>query len=449
MTENWKPVAEYTVNKESPYYRELLPREVFDAIYNKLKQAAIGFLCSMDPSHAEIYKSLLPEYDHYLEDPLFKDNFYEFFAGCQDTKSELFMSVFKNSAFKLGCYLHFLKERDLSAKEIEKVPIKNPLYIIAVPRSGTSFTHSLFSADPKAQTVAMYEHFNPGNKIMTNEARIKIAEATCDSITEDKTKNFNSIHALMVTKPEEEMFFFEILGMTLVFGCALPRLEQYRASLITRDYDWVYKATIDEMKIHTLEFPFKDEKDFFCMKCATHFATPMPFFKIMCKDEYNPRIIWIHREPVGNLKSAILLYYNVSTRYPHDIGLDDVKMLNERVIKYTEIILKNAYAARDAWIAENPERAKHIYDVSFAEIIAHPKDVVKKIYDYFNIEYSEEYDHILDDVIQNGHPQKQYGRRAHEEDMYCFTPEEIRERFRFQYEKFGKYIPDFWGKQTK
>ncbi|EDR25322.1 hypothetical protein, conserved [Entamoeba dispar SAW760] len=444
----FKRADTYTANKESPYYRPLLPEAAFDPIFQKEIQYAVGFLCQMDPSHAELYKTIPSEYMKYLQDPKFKDNFREFFAGCFDPESELFKMVFKNNVVKLASYMRFLKERDMDKEELAKIQIKNPLYIVAMPRSGSTFTHSLFSADPRGQKVAMYEHLNPGSKTMTEEARIKIAEMICGSITQDSQRNFNTVHALNdVRRPEEEMFFTEMLGLTLVFAQALPRLEQYRESVIMRDYDWVYDDIIDEMKMHAIQFPFKSDKEFFCMKCATHFMTPAPFLTQMCKDEYNPRIIWLHREPIGNIKSAILLYWNVRARYEHDIGLDDIKWLNETVIRFNEIMLKNAIAAREQWIAQNPERAKYIYDVGFSEIIAHPKETVQKIYEYFGMEYTNEFDSALKEVIENGHPQKQFGRRQHEENMYTFNPEEVRERFKFHYEKFSQYLPDFWGKK--
>ena len=33
------------------------------------------------------------------------------------------------------------------------------------------------------------------------------------------------------------------------------------------------------------------------------------------------------------------------------------------------------------------------------------------------------------------------------EEMYTFNHDEVRERFKFYYEKFGEFIPNYWGKK--
>ena len=422
----------------------MIPEPQFSELYNKLKQYAVGYLCSLEPSKSEEFKQLPVKFNEELEMKEFKETIHELFAGCFDPESAMFKNQFKVVVSKMTGYLKFLYEQELSAQELKKIQIKDILYTISVPRSGSTFTHTLLSADPRASTIKMYEHLSPGNKVFSEEARMKYVEPIIDSITkaeEKEDRKFNTVHALdNYRKPEEEMFFSELLGLSLVFGLAVPRYEQYRESMLTRDWTFLMDNLMDEIKMHLIEFPLK-EGQFLCLKCATWFWTPGIFFKYFGSDEMNTRFVWIHRDPVDNLKSAIMLYYSLRGRYKDDIGLDDVQWINDEVIRTNLIMQKNALSVRDKWIAENPERAKRICDIGFNEITKNPIDTVKKIYKYFGIEYTEEYDKELRDTIANKNDQKEHGRMKHQEHMYVFDEKEVREKFKFYTDRFADYIP--------
>ena len=68
-------IRTYTINKESPYYRELIPRPLFEGIWTKAKAMAVGYLCKLDPSHATLYQQQFPTINKYLEMDFFKESY--------------------------------------------------------------------------------------------------------------------------------------------------------------------------------------------------------------------------------------------------------------------------------------------------------------------------------------------------------------------------------------
>ncbi|KAL7712365.1 Sulfotransferase [Entamoeba marina] len=157
-------------------------------------------------------------------------------------------------------------------------------------------------------------------------------------------------------------------------------------------------------------------------------------------------LVWSHREPVENIKSAILLYYSIRQRNPHELGFDDIKWLNDTIINYNVVMLKNSVAVRDQWIKENPERAKRIYDLSFTKLTKDPVGTMKDIYKYFGMKYTDEYEQRIKNIIENDHPQKEHGRKKHDESKYTFDENEVREKFKFYYDRFSEYLPNYYGK---
>ena len=246
--------------------------------------------------------------------------------------------------------------------------------------------------------------------------------------------------------PEEELFFMEILACTYVFGASMTRWEQYRESSFTRNWDDVYEAILDEMKMSAIEDGMK-ENQFFLMKCVQHFMTPIPFFKIMCRDEYEPRIVWIHREPVDEFKSCFYLLLNARARFKGDIGEDDMKWLQETILEMNDICLRNAVYIREKWLEENPERKKFIFDTAFREMIEDPYKTTQKIYDYFGMETSEEMMAGIKQTVENKDPQGKHGRKEKKDDEFFITDDQIREKFKWYYEKFPEYLPNYWGKK--
>ncbi|EMD49569.1 sulfotransferase, putative [Entamoeba histolytica HM-3:IMSS] len=429
----------YEFNTKNPYTKPLIPVDKFETIHTKIQQHAVAYLCSIEPSNSTLYQSLAEEFKEELNYESYKESEREFFAGCFDLESNMFKSMFTFCVVQMACYLRFLKERKMYKKELDQIEIKNPMYIISMPRSGSTFTHFCLVSDPHASSIQMYEHFCPGSKTMSEEGRLKIATAVVNSIN-NSNDQFKSIHALNPHNPEEEYFFQTVQNECFVHIGGLPRLEQYRCNAFTRNFDYVYEGIIDEMKMHLMEFPLKD-KDFICMKCATHFITLIPFFKIMAKDEYNPRIVWIHRDPVKQLYSAITAYLNAMGRLKDDLGINDYEFINNNVIYLHQLYLKNALTVRESWIKENPERKKFICDISFKEMIQNPIETTKKIYEYFGIEYSKEFDEALKDTLENGQPQKEFGRKEAETSKITFNPEEIRKSYDWYFNsEYGKYL---------
>ncbi|EDR22509.1 hypothetical protein, conserved [Entamoeba dispar SAW760] len=436
----------YEINKESKYYRNLIPRPLFEEYFNNIKKLSIDFLCKLDPSHAELYKSFVPEIDNFVNQPFFKESMYEMFAGCEDQTSVPFKTTMRSSVAKMAALIKYNLELKIDKENIEKIKIKKPIYIVSLPRSGSTFTHAVLACDPCAKTIKLYEHLSPGHKTMTYEGRVGFCNSIIGQIN-SSSKDFCKCHAMdNANAPEEELFFMELLEHTICFGTSMPRWEQYRKSSYERDFSNVYEAVLNEMRMSAVEFPLP-ENGHFLMKCVSHFMTMVPFFNIMCADEIEARIVWIHREPVEEIKSAFYLLDNARARYLGDLGCDDPKWLHESIIKMHNIALKNAVSTREKWIAENPEREKQICDIGFNEMIADPVSVSRRIYEKFDMPFTDELAQRIKDMVTNNDPQKKHGRKEKKDEEFTVPDNVVREQYKWYFDKFGKYMPNYWGKK--
>ncbi|KAL7714234.1 Sulfotransferase [Entamoeba marina] len=247
-----------TIDETNPHNLPLLPEDVFDPLFENLKKMAIGYLSKYDPSHADLYQSILPEADKLLN-PQFKVQMREFFAGCFDKESPMFQQLCRNVVGKLGTYLRFAKEKEMYQEQLDKIQIKKPLFVLSLPRSGSTYVHTLLASDPKASAIRFYEHMQPGSHTMNSDSRKKLVSDVMNQVHNDaNASELNIIHNMDdVMRFEEEMFFMEMLGQCFMMTCGLPRLEKYRSHLFDYDFHYVYDALLDEFKMHIEEFPLK------------------------------------------------------------------------------------------------------------------------------------------------------------------------------------------------
>ena len=163
----------------------------------------------------------------------------------------------------------------------------------------------------------------------------------------------------------------------------------------------------------------------------------------MCNDELEPIIVWMHREPVSEIKSCFYLFLNARGRYPNELGEKDMKWLQDKIIEVNCICLKNALYCRQKWIEEKPERANQIFDCYYKDMIAHPDEIAEKIYNKWGMEITDEMKKEMLKTKDENDPQKQHGRKVINNDDFDFDEEKVKEMFGFYYEQFKEYLPNW------
>jgi hypothetical protein len=126
---------------------------------------------------------------------------------------------------------------------IEQTPIRKPLVIVGLPRTGTTLLHNLLAQDPSARFPRLWELLqpspspHPGTPAM--EPRIKRAEQMIRKAFA-LAPHFSAIHPLSATGPEECVFLFQNTFMSVVFD-AYSEVPDYIAWLLQQDLTPAYR----------------------------------------------------------------------------------------------------------------------------------------------------------------------------------------------------------------
>ncbi|ELP93495.1 hypothetical protein EIN_060100 [Entamoeba invadens IP1] len=431
MAEGFENIALYEPTYSCPYGAPLLNDVAFKTLWTLMKKAAVFILYYVDSSRREEYNKYFEETKKYFErgSPIMM-GFIPMFAGINPLvlPKDVYLPYIMQFAMKLMASVRMVKEIEMTP-EISTIELKKPLFIIGLPRSGTTFLHHLLACGENARTVALYQQFFPGDKTMDEKHRKQFCGTIVDFLNEN-SDDLETTHGFKVNEPEEDYFVMEMLGCSFAQACAIPRYEEYRKQIFKRDWQYIYDILRDVLKIDILENKISEDQ-YLCLKNVQHIC----FMKNLLQTFPDGQFVWVHRDPFTNFKSCLHLYKQAQLQCPKDVGMNDKEWLNNSVLYMTKLALQNAIAARDSWVNEKPERASQFYDVSFKKFTKNPFDAIKDIHQHFGLPFGEKTKENLEKELKSD-PKKAHGSSTLEDGLMTVTEKQVRDELKFYNERF-------------
>ena len=247
-------------------------------------------------------------------------------------------------------------------------------------------------------------------------------------------EEFQSMHSMMVSKPEEETFFLDGLGLSFIRICSMPQLEDIRNEFESINWNYGYEYLKTMMKATLIEDPFDDKQNHFCMKSIQHFA----FIKYLLKNFPEGKFIWIHRDPIESLSSTLPLFNQVRMTFGECNTEESLLWFNKSVLNCFTKYLKIALEERELFEKNNP---KSFIDISFKQFVKDPLSTIEMIYKHFNIQMSEEMKENIENELKiEESPSKKHGSSKEMKDLLVLSNDEIKNAFKFYYDKFNDYL---------
>jgi len=293
---------------------------------------------------------------------------------------------------QLLCNRLLIEENRKNLSAIAKQNIKRPIFITGLPRSGTTFLHALLAEDPNTRTPitweVMYPSPPPENTSLTEDKRIERCASDLKWLDRIAPK-FNSIHAVKAHLPQECIAITTHDFASIQFHTTY-NVPSYQAWLENHDMEPAYryhKRFLQHLQVHN-----KGER--WLLKAPGH------LFDLAALMQVYPDalIIQTHRDPL-KVVASISSHANViraafsDALDPHGIAQDWQR--------YWQQALSRTLDYRDS----NPNQP--ISDVYYADLVADPISVVKKLYKELKIEYSAEFEMALKQYC-NKNPQSKH-----------------------------------------
>lgn len=254
--------------------------------------------------------------------------------------------------------------------EILDVPIQHPLFILGLPRTGTTLLHKLFAQDDHMRVPPFWQLLSPFPLVDDDEeiqGRIRLAERTT-RLSNIVAPLFRVIHRIDAHEPEECVF---LLPHHLVYhgrGDVPEYLEWFLGRSALADYQY-YKQELQILQ-------WQQSVQHWVMK------TPFHLFKLDALLEVFPDagIVQTQRDPAKVIPSWC--------SFEAAIGVMHRNQTNREQIGRDWLSLWKTAIERAMTVRATHDEAQ-FFDLHYVEFLADPVGMIRRIYQHFGYPFSE------------------------------------------------------------
>lgn len=290
--------------------------------------------------------------------------------------------------------------------------IRQPIFVIGLPRAGTTFLHSLLSQDPAHRSPATWEMRAP------SPPPLEAAYTTDPRIAEtDEALRFEgfldpalqAIHPFQARRAEECNFMWEQSLLSVNF-MAFWNVPTYTKHLYSTDFTPVYRE--HRQFLQHLQRGFRRER--WVLKSPAHSAW-LPQLLQVYPDAC---IVQCHRDPAKVLPSLSSNLAALRRLFSDHVEVSDFGMAR----------LQAESLAVVSRVRGQPGVADRFIDAHYLDVQADPLAVVRRIYAHFNLPFTAEADAAMKSwLAQDRDSHAQGARHSYNLEQYRIDLGEIDE----------------------
>ena len=253
---------------------------------------------------------------------------------------------------------------------IKDPKVSKPIFVIGLPRSGTTFLFNLLSQDFRNRSPLFWEMMKPLPLVEPNGYKEKIRIRQSDLILYFKERfipKLDDLHTIRSSSPEECLLIkvFAIQSIFYFYMANTPTYLEYLSNCNTKiGYEWHYKF------LSILETHNKPER--WLLKDPSHLGNLDEILS------FYPDASFIHitRDPAETLPSICSLTAQVRKGFSAHIDLND---LGQKTLKFWQISNTKNEDQRSRLSLEK------YMQVRFEDLIDDPINLIRDIYNNFSL----------------------------------------------------------------
>lgn len=304
--------------------------------------------------------------------------------------------------------------------ELAGAPVDRPVFILGLPRTGTTLLSYLLDADPRNRSLLRWEAFAavppPEAGLVDGDPRVATAQAEMDALYA-AAPAFKAIHYEAADGPTEcvtllgqdfRSVHYETLANLPTYGgwhqsCDMePAYRWHRCVLQTLQSAWpgrwVLKSPCHNLALDALDAVYPDA-----------------------------RFVCTHRDPtevVASLCSLVSVLTGLGTGHDFDT------YIGQRWLDLTVAMIDRFVGFRDR-VGET-----RFYDVDYRELAADPIEVAANLYGWLGWPFDEEARATMEAYVRAS-PKGRFGTHDYSLSRFGLVPEQVDERFERYRARFG------------
>ncbi|MDB5968004.1 MAG: hypothetical protein JWQ90_454 [Hydrocarboniphaga sp.] len=326
-----------------------------------------------------------------------------------------------------GLLKNRLRIIDYRAKhpEVAAQTITRPIFILGLPRSGTSNLLSLLSFDPAHRVPRMWEIYRsvppPQRETYETDPRIAEVQQLLKSDGFD-SEALQATHPFDSRLPEECGFIFEHTFACMVFPAYVnaPSFADYAMNKA----DWRGVYGFHKQFLQNLQTAYAGER--WVLKTPEH----SHFIPDLLATYSDAILLYTHRSPSAVMSSLASNITELRKLWSDQVDPNEVA---------TSFLQAEAEGARRMVEArKDPAIDRHFYDIDFQDLIEHPVEVMQQLYRHFDLPYSEAtragLQRYADHEAKKTHG---HGKHKHALADYGYAPAQIDQAFKLYLEWYA------------
>jgi hypothetical protein len=305
--------------------------------------------------------------------------------------------------------------------EILRGVIRRPLFIVGLPRTGTTLLHHLLAQDSAARPLLFWESVSPSPppdiRTRDRDPRIKRAERMLARMYRNVPR-LSAIHRVDPRGPEECLLLLRN-AFIADFQIRTPTFQRWLWELSAEDVRRAY----EEYREQLLLLQWRCPGDHWVLKAPVHLfglGALLATFPDAC-------IVQTHRNPLECVPSMCSLVSVLDEIFYDRV---DAEEIGRRTTAMLEEHLDRGMKARQS---AGPGR---FFDLPYQELVADPIAAVRKIYHYFGHEFRPALaDKLAAYLAEN--PQHKHGAHRYSLEDFGLDRDALQARFAAYWDRFG------------
>ena len=319
--------------------------------------------------------------------------------------------------------LQYVRDRQ-RYPEIAQVDVVKPVFIVGLPRTGTTILHDILNQDPANRAPLTWELMFPSPppeaSVGDDDARVAACQATIPTGDVQSTM-FKAMHPMGATLSQECVVMMGETMCTPLFHNQLrvPTYEDW----VDTDADWSAVYEFHRMQLQHLWW--HKPADRWMLKTGAH----MWGLAQLLETYPDARIVFTHRDPVKSLTSYASLTALVRSRGSDEVDPFEIATDWSARLK---TMLERTMTTRSA--RDYPDAV--FYDMYFSEFVADQFEQIEKIYDALDLPMSAHGADAMRTYIAD-HPKGKDGIHRYRPEEYGVDPAMVRKDFAAYIDRFG------------
>ncbi len=284
--------------------------------------------------------------------------------------------------------------------EIAEQEITAPIFILGMPRTGTTSLHELMALDSQFRVPLSWEvaHPFPPPETASYRSDPRISQVDEELAGVDRLlPDFRHMHPMGAQLPQECVALFSHDFVSMIFDVQF-RLDEYQRWLVQEDMGEVFRNHRRWLQL----LQWKCPGDTWVLK------SPQYLWNIddMLREYPDARVVQTHRDPV---KVAMSIGSLVTTMRSLGSNSLDLARTTQAYADLLHFGTERTMSARDRGLLG----ADRVIDVQFAEFRKGPVAALRGVYDYFGLSLDESVAQRMQAFLDSGSESERHGKHSY------------------------------------